>query len=74
MSNGLAGLGVRVEYPDMAQITNRALNERTRLKIAITEILVAMGHEKSHIKEAIEGVCNCNFSKLKDLFEIHSGD
>lgn len=52
----------------------RALNERTRLKIAITEILEAKGHGAVEIKEAIEGVCNCDFSKLKDLFEIHTGD
>jgi len=52
----------------------RALNERTRLKIAIKEILVAKGHDVTQIDEAIQSACVCDFSKLKDLFEVHTGD
>lgn len=52
----------------------RALNERTRLKIACTEVLTALGHDPEVIKEAIEGVCTCDFRKFKDLFGIHTGD
>lgn len=48
----------------------RALNERTRLKIALTEILTEWGHAKPEIDEAIQGVCDCDFSQLRTLLGL----
>ena len=52
----------------------RAANERTRLKIALKEILLELGHTKEDADDAIQSVCVCDFTKLRDLFGLHTGD
>lgn len=52
----------------------RALNERTRLKMALQEIMGEMGHDTILVAFALEDVCNCDFRGLRTLFGLEPGE
>lgn len=71
MSNTKSGLEQQVKsLSDMAGI---GLNQRTRLKIALTEIMTEQGHDVVKIQEAIADVCNCDFRALRTMFGLEPG-
>lgn len=51
----------------------RAMNERTRLKIALQEIMGEMGHDSTLVACALEDVCKCDFRGLRTLFGLEPG-
>ena len=54
----------------LAEGGTRAMNERTRLKIALKEILGELGHDKVQVDEAIQAACVCDFALLRTLFNL----
>lgn len=65
--------GLEADVRNMSELASVGLNERTRLKIAIKEIMMELGHDPSAIDAAIADVCNCDFRPLRRMFELEPG-
>lgn len=66
--------GMRKTLENAQEVAGRALNERTRLKIALTQIMSEQGHDLQGIEDAIRDVCNCDFRALRQMFHLPPGE
>ena len=65
--------GMRRTLQNSQEVAGRALNERTRLKIALTQILTEQGFDLVEIENAIKDVCNCDFRALRAICGLEPG-
>jgi hypothetical protein len=65
--------GLEADVQKMSELARTGLNERTRVKIAIKEIMMELGHDPDAIDGALADVCNCDFRPLRRLFELEPG-
>lgn len=65
--------GMRRTLEASQEMTNRAMNERTRLKIALMEILTEQGFDKDEVKDAIQDICNCDFRAMRQICGLPPG-
>lgn len=66
-------LGLESSLKRVGELANTGLNERTRLKIVLTQILTEQGHDLVQIADAINDVCNCDFRALRAMFGMEPG-
>lgn len=65
--------GMRRTVDAMVEPYGKALNERTRLKIALTEILTEQGFDLVDIENAIKDICNCDFRAMRQICGLPPG-
>lgn len=65
--------GMRKTLENAQEVAGRALNERTRLKIALTEILTEQGFDALEIEGAIRDICNCDFRAMRKICGLEPG-
>lgn len=66
--------GLEATNKALVESSGRALNERSRLKIAIKEIMTELGHDPEAVDDAIQDVCNCDFRLLRTMFKLPAGE